>query len=132
MMDVPAHYTNNKKTVQNNGQQILKFTRNKKTGLWEVTLETQQSKMVLSNILDQTTTQELAHYLHSVLFSLTTTSLLKETKMVFLTKWTGLTERFINRNIEKPINTAMGHLHMILQGLQSTRNKPPDTKLEDK
>ena len=42
-------------SVQNNGQQILKFTRNKKTGIWEVTLITQQSKPVVNNILSQTT-----------------------------------------------------------------------------
>ena len=63
-------------TVQNNGQQILKFTRNKKTGIWEVTLITQQSKPVVNKIMDQTTRPELAQYLHNTIFIQTTTSLL--------------------------------------------------------
>ena len=42
-------------SVQNNEQQIIKFTRNNKTVIWEVTLETQQSEVVVNNIMDQTT-----------------------------------------------------------------------------
>ena len=41
-------------SVQNNVQEITKGTRNKKTGMWEVTLETQQLKAVINNILVQT------------------------------------------------------------------------------
>ena len=42
-------------SVQKNGQERIKRTRNKKTGMWEVTLETQQSEAVKNNILSQTT-----------------------------------------------------------------------------
>ena len=40
--------------VQNNGQEIIKGTRNKKTGTCEVILETQQSEAVENKILAQT------------------------------------------------------------------------------
>ena len=42
-------------SVQKNGQQIIKVTRNKQTGMWEIPLETQQSKVVVNEIMDQTT-----------------------------------------------------------------------------
>ena len=35
--------------------------------MWEVTLDTQKSKIVVNNILDQTTKLELAQYLHITL-----------------------------------------------------------------
>ena len=41
-------------SVHKNGQTIIKGTKNKKTGIWEVPLETQQSEAVINNIPTQT------------------------------------------------------------------------------
>ena len=38
-------------SVQNNGQDIIKGTRNKKYGMWEVPLATQKSESVTNNVL---------------------------------------------------------------------------------
>ena len=43
-----------------------------------------------------------------------------------------MTEKLIKKHLEKPRNTRMGQLHMRKHGLQSTKEKPPDTDLEDK
>ena len=37
--------------IQKNGEEIIKGTRNKKTGMWEVPLVTQQSDNVVHNIM---------------------------------------------------------------------------------
>ena len=58
--------------VQKNGQEINKGTRTKKTGMWEVTLETQQQEYVTNKILDQAPKPELAQYLHAEIFTPTT------------------------------------------------------------
>ena len=44
----------------------------------------------------------------------------------------GLTENIIKKHLEKSRNTTIGHLHMKIQGLKSTIEKPPDIDLEDK
>ena len=41
-------------SVHKNGQEIIKGTRNKKTGMWEVPLEAQQSESVINNIMEHT------------------------------------------------------------------------------
>ena len=111
---------------------MIKGTRNKKTGIWEVPLGTQQSEKVGNKILGKTSKQELAHYLHASILSPTAASLLKATKQGFLKTWLGLTEKLINKYFEKPSNTTMGHLNMIRKRLQSTRETPSYTDLEDK
>ena len=75
---------NQETPVQKNGQQIIKCTRNKKTGVWEVTLETKQSEIVENNMLAHTTKPELTQYFHVALFRPTTGSLLKAMKQDFL------------------------------------------------
>ena len=67
MMGAPSHYNSKELQFKKKGQQIIKGTRNKQTGMWEVTLDTQKSKIVVNNILDQTTKLELAQYLHITL-----------------------------------------------------------------
>ena len=62
-------------------------------------------------------------------FQTKTSSLLKAIKQGFLKTWPGLTEKLINKRLEKSRNTTMGQLHMRRQGLQSTNEKPPDTDL---
>ena len=99
--------------------------------MWEVTLETQQSEVVANKILARATKPELAQYLNTTLFIPTAASLLKEIKNGFLKTWPDLTEMLIKNNIETSGNTTMGHLHMRRQELQSTREKPPYTELED-
>ena len=47
-------------SVHNNRQELIKGNRNKKTRMWEVPLETQQSESVTNNILEQTYKPELA------------------------------------------------------------------------
>ena len=42
----------------------------------------------------------------------------------------GLTEAFSKKLIETSRNTTMGHLNIRRQGLQSNKDKPPDTYLE--
>ena len=64
-------------SVQNNVQDIIKVIKNKKTGIWEVPLEIQQSEAVENNIMAYTTKPELSQYLHAERFSPTTASLLK-------------------------------------------------------
>ena len=78
-----------------NGQEIIKGTRNKKTRMWEVPLETQQAESMTNNIMEQTSKPELAQYLHAALFSPTKASLVKATKQGFLKTWPGLTETLI-------------------------------------
>ena len=46
--------------------------------------------------------------------------------------WPGLTEKLIKKYLEKSRNTTMVHLHIRRQGLKSTKERPPDTDLEDK
>ena len=45
--------------------------------------------------------------------------------------WPVLTEKLIKKHLEKSSNTTIGHLHMRIQGLQPTKETPPDTDLED-
>ena len=70
-------------SIQKNGEEIIKGTRNKKTGMWDVPLGPQQSENVVDNILAQTSKPKLSQYLHAALFSPTTASLLKAIKKVF-------------------------------------------------
>ena len=98
--------------VQNNGQEIIKGTRNKKNGTWEVPLDTQQPSAVINNIQEQSSKPELAQYLHAALFSPTTASLLKAIKQGFLKTWPGLNKKTYQEAYEKSRNTKMGHLHM--------------------
>ena len=78
-------------STQNNGEEIIKGTRNKKTGMWEVPLGAQQSENVVNNILVQNSKPELAQYLHAALFSPDTASLLKAILQGFLKTFPGLT-----------------------------------------
>ena len=91
---------------------IMKVTRNKQTGMWEVSLKRQQSEAVTINIMDQTTKPELAQYLHAALLSPTTARLLKEIKQGVLKTWPGITENLIKKHLEKYRNTKMVHLYM--------------------
>ena len=75
-------------------------------------------KIVVNNILAQTTKPELAQCFHAEIFSPMATGLLKAIKMGLLKTWTGLTEGFINKNIEKSMKKTMGHLHMRQYRLQ--------------
>ena len=100
--------------------------------MWKVPLETQQSEAVANNILSQTYKLELAQFLYAALFNPTTASLLISIKQAFLKIWPRLSEKLIKRHIEKSRNIKMGHLHMIRQGLQPTKEKPSDIDLEDK
>ena len=68
--------------IQENGLEIIKGTRDKKTGMWEVPLGTQKPENVVNNILAQTSKPKLAQNLHAKLFSPNTASLLKEIKKV--------------------------------------------------
>ena len=72
---------------------------------------------------------EMAQYLHAALFRPTTESLLNAIKQGLLKTWPGLIEKLIKKQLEKSRNTTMGHMHMRIQGLQSTNDKPPDTDL---
>ena len=40
-------------SIQKNGEEIIKGTINKKTGMWEVPLGPQQSENVVNNILEK-------------------------------------------------------------------------------
>ena len=55
---------------------------------------------MVSNILTQTTKQELAQYFSAELFILMTTSLLKSIDMGFLNKCPGITNGLINNHLE--------------------------------
>ena len=88
-------------SVQKNEEGIIKGTRNKKTGMWEVPLGPQQSENVVKNILAQNSKPELAKYLHAALFSPTTQSLLKAIRQGFLKTWPGLTEKLVKKHLEK-------------------------------
>ena len=85
-----------------------------------------------NDILDQTTKPELAQYLHAVLFSPTKASLIKAIRKGFLRIWQARTEKVIRKHIDKSTNTTMGHIHIIIKRLQSTRQRYPDTDIEDK
>ena len=108
-------------SVHKNGQKLIKGASNNKNEMWEVPLETQQSKSVTNNIMEQTSKLELAQYLYAALFSPTTASLLKSIKKGFLKTWPGLTEKIIQRHLEKSRNTKMVHMYIRRQGLQSTK-----------
>ena len=100
--------------------------------MWEVPLETQQSEAVTNDIMAKTSKPELVQYLNTALFSPTTASLLNDIKQGLLKMWAGLTEKLTKRHIEKSRKTTMGHLHRRIQGLKSTKVKPPNTDQEDK
>ena len=119
-------------SIQKNREEIIKGTRNKKIGMWEVPLGPQQSKNVVNNIMAQTSKPELAKYLHAAIFSPAIASLLKAIEQGSLKTWPGLIGKLIKKHIDKLRNTTMGHFHIKRQGLQSTKEKPPDTDLEDK
>ena len=118
--------------VHNNGQEIIKGTRNKQTGMWEVTLETQQSETMVNNIMAHTNKPELSKYLPAALFSPTTARLLKVIKQGFLKIWPGLTEKLTKKNLEKLRNTLIGHIHMRRQEMKSNIEKSKDIDLEYK
>ena len=93
-------------SIQNNGEEVIKGTINKKTGMWELPLGPQQAENVLNNILGKTSKPELSQYLHAYLFSPTTATILKVIKQVFMKMWPGLTEKsprntFINQGIQQ-------------------------------
>ena len=113
-------------SVQKNGQEIVKGTRNKKTGMLEVPLETQQTASVINKILAQTSKPELSQYLHAALFSPTTASLIKDINYVFLKTLTGLTKKLVQRHLKKSRNTKMVHLQMKRHRIKSTKGKPSD------
>ena len=89
--------------VKNNGQEIIKGTSTKKTGMWEVPLDTQKPAAVINNILAQISKSELAQYLHTSLFSPNTESLAKAIKQGFLKTWTGLTKKLIKRYLKNQV-----------------------------
>ena len=78
-------------SIQKNGKEIIKVTRKKKTGIWEVPLGTQQSENVVNNVLEQTYKLELSQYLHAAIFSPTAAIILKAITKVLLNTWAGLT-----------------------------------------
>ena len=119
-------------SVHKNVQEIIKVTRNKKTGMWEVPLENQQPAAVINKILTQTSKPELAQYLQEALFIPTAASLFKAIKKGFLKTWPGLTKKLIKTHMEKSRNTLIVHLNMRRQSLQPTKEKPPDIDLEEK
>ena len=86
-------------SVHKNVQEIIKGTRNNKTGVWEVPLETQQLAAEINSVLAQTSKPELAQYLHAALFSPTTASIFKSFKQGFLKNWQGLTKKLIKRHL---------------------------------
>ena len=116
--------------IQKNGEEKIKGNIKNKKGMWEVPLGPQQSENLVNIILAQTSKPELAQYLYAAILSPTTESLLKAIKQGFLKTWPGLTEKLIKKHLEKSRNTTMGNLHMKRQGLQFTKEKPPDTDLE--
>ena len=108
--------------IQNNGQKKLTVHRNKYTRLLEVSFTTTQKKegktAIAHNILPQATKLELSMYYHDELFSPQNTSLLNDTKQVFLKTWPLLTESLINKYLENFIDNTTVHLHMKRQGKQ--------------
>ena len=82
--------------------------------------------MALTNKLER------AQYFYAVLFILTTTSILKAINLGFLRIFSGFTEGLIKKHLENFMSTTLRHLHMRMQGLKLTRDKPRDTDLEDK
>ena len=87
---------------------------------------------MVNNLLAQISKSELAQYLHAAILSPTTANILKVIKKGLLKTWLGITEKMIKKHLEKQRNTTMGNLHMRRQGLQYSKEKPPDTDLEDK
>ena len=87
---------------------------------------------MVNDILAKTSKPELAQYFHASFFSPTTENILKAIKQGFLKTWIGLTEKLIKKHLEKSRNAKMGHLHMITQGMKSTKKANPDTDLETK
>ena len=84
-----------------------------------------------NSILFQTHKPELAQYLHEALFNPTSESLLQSIKQGFLKTWPGLTEKNTKKHIGKSRKTTMESLQMIRLGIQTTRDKLPDTDMED-
>ena len=78
-------------STRNNGEEVIKWTRNKNTGMWEEPLGPQQSENMVNTILAQTSKPELSQYLHAALFTPTTAILLNAIKQGFLKTWPGLT-----------------------------------------
>ena len=79
-------------SFQTNGQEIIKGTRNKKIGMLEVPLETQQPAAVINNVMTKTSKPELEQYLHELILIPTTSGLIKSIKQGFLKTYPGLTK----------------------------------------
>ena len=109
----------------------LKVKRKIQRVMWEIPLITQQSKPAVIIIFAQTNKPELANNFHDKLFTPKRTSLLKAIKKCFLKTLPDLTEGLINKHIEKSMNITIGHLHMRLQGLKSTRKTTPYKYIEE-
>ena len=117
--------------VQNNVLKLLRCTRNKQIGMWEVPMLIQESKPTVNNILDHTTKPELAKYIHAALFRSKNTNLLKAISQGFFNIWSNLTGGFIKKHLYKYMNTTMGHLHKKRQRLKSNRTTTTDTDPEE-
>ena len=78
-----------------------------------------------ANVIVRTTTMaELMAYLHACLFSPAISTLLDAVNNNQLTTFPGLTNSHIQRHLQKPMATSMGHLDQERQGLRSTKPKP--------
>ena len=68
-------------------------------------------KIVVNNIMDQTTKPELEHYFYATLFTPETKILVKAIKKGFLKTFPDPTGGLTKKHIDKWINTTMGNLH---------------------
>ena len=122
---------------------ILQGTRNKRDGLYDVTLKQHKSSQPIhttttspgtttykANVIIQKskTKADLAQYLHACCFSPAPSTLIRAINNGNMITWPGLTPSLIRKHLEKSVATAKGHLDQEQKNLQSTKTS---IKIED-
>ena len=131
-----AIFTKEKLQVIKNNKIIMTGKRNAEDGLWDVPVKKQKESTINAIIRKDSTKTKLANYYHACLGSPCLTTLQKAVRQGNLITWPGI--EGINFLKYKPneVATALGHMDLEKQGLQSTKSNDsdffPDTELKTK
>lgn len=79
---------------------------------------------MVNNIVAARDMQQLADWYHRALFSPRKSTLLKAISKGHFRSWPGLTKQLIEKYLQPSVNTALGHMKKIRQGLRSTKRTP--------
>ena len=102
---------------------ILKGTRNKDDGLWDVKLDDIPPPTAkLNAIINKSQSKsKLANYYHSCCYSPCISTLTQAIKNGNFDSWPGLADQKLYKFMKRTLATSMGHLDQERQNLQSTK-----------